>query len=126
MFEEPFFDHLVGAITQYFTYIMIKAEQIEQAIRAGKIVNPTKNKGFTEKKKDTNLNNLEKGSHHNSYQEPISISNVNFFNPFPKNQINTLNNQQNTPTERTFHPKNNFYRNNEQLPPFPILLGEMY
>jgi hypothetical protein len=109
MFKEPFFDHLVGAIAQHFIDIVIVTEQIEQAIRAGKIVNPTKNKGFTGKKKNTNLNNLEKRSYHNSYQEPFFISNVNFFNPFLKNQTNTPNNQQNTPTERTFHPKNDFY-----------------
>jgi len=51
MFKEPFFDHLVGAITQHFIDIVIVTEQIEQAIRAGKIVNPTKNKGFTGRKR---------------------------------------------------------------------------
>lgn len=81
MFKEPFFNHLVGAIAQHFIDIVIVTEQIEQAIRAGKIVNPTKNKGFTGKKRNTNLNNLEKRSYHNSYQEPFFISNVNFFNP---------------------------------------------
>jgi hypothetical protein len=39
---------------------MIVVKQIEQTIRVRKIVDPTKKKGFTRKRKDTNLNNFEK------------------------------------------------------------------
>lgn len=46
---------------------MIVVEQIEQAIRVGKIVDPTKKKGFTRKRKDTNVNTFEKVSYYNSY-----------------------------------------------------------
>jgi hypothetical protein len=40
-FKSPFFDHLVSAPTQHFTYIVIMVEQIEQAIKVGKIADPT-------------------------------------------------------------------------------------
>jgi len=98
----PFFDYLVGANTQYFIDVMIVDERIEQTIKARKIASQTgkKNKRFTREK-----NNLKR-SCQNSYPKPSFVSNVNFFIPFPKNQTNTLNNQQNILTDKTFFPRN--------------------
>jgi hypothetical protein len=44
MFKAFFFDHLVGAPAQHFTYIVIVAAQIKQAIRAGRIMNLSEKK----------------------------------------------------------------------------------
>jgi hypothetical protein len=68
---------------------VIVVEQIEQAIKVGKIADPTGKKRFTRKKNDADVNNLERGSCQNSYQKPFSVSNVSFSTPFPKNQTTT-------------------------------------
>jgi len=61
-FKTLFFNHLANALTQHFTYIMIMVEQIEQAIKVGKIANPVGKKGFTIKKNDVDVNSLDRGS----------------------------------------------------------------
>lgn len=65
----------------------------------------TKKKRFIRKKNDTKENNVEKMSYQNSYQTPTYISNIYFSTPFSKKQTNTLNNQQDTLTKRTFAPE---------------------
>jgi hypothetical protein len=51
-FKTPYFEFLVRSSAQHFTDLVIIAERIEQAIRLGKIVDPTEKNGFTEKGKD--------------------------------------------------------------------------
>jgi hypothetical protein len=71
---------------------MIVVEQIKQAIRVGKIVDPNEKNGFIRKRKETNVNTFEKVSYYNSYQKPSFVSNMNFSSPLPKSQPNTLKN----------------------------------
>jgi hypothetical protein len=52
-FKAPYFEYLVGSSAQHFTDLVVIAKRIEQAIRLGKIVDPTEKNGFTEKGKDT-------------------------------------------------------------------------
>jgi phosphopentomutase len=61
-FKTPFFNHLANAPTQHFTYIVIMVEQIEHAIKVGKIADPVGKKGFTRKKNDADVNSLHRGS----------------------------------------------------------------
>jgi hypothetical protein len=51
-FKTPYFEFLVRSSAQHFTDLVIIAERIEQAIRLGKIADPTEKNGFTEKGKD--------------------------------------------------------------------------
>lgn len=46
------FDHLMGVLAQHFTNIMIVNKRMKQTIRAGKIIDLAKKKGFTEKDKE--------------------------------------------------------------------------
>ena len=50
-FKAPYFEYLVRSSAQHFTDLVVIAERIEQAIGLGKIVDPTKKNGFTEKRK---------------------------------------------------------------------------
>ena len=90
---------------------------------------PVEKKGFVGKKKEVEINNLEdryKGKEENyrSYQAPIPrITNINFAKPPAPNQ----------PFHTKFlaHNQNNFQRRGyqqpeEQLPPLPITLKELY
>jgi hypothetical protein len=85
------------SFAQYFYDVVVIAERIEQWIRAGIISKPTKKKGYTERKRDVEVNNVEeeyKGKWNyqtQSYQTPSSqISNINFDNPFLINQPTKL------------------------------------
>lgn len=59
-FKAPLFDHLVVAPAQHFIDIRIMAIEIEQTIKNVKITYPNIKKGFTKKKKETNIKNIEK------------------------------------------------------------------
>jgi hypothetical protein len=52
-FKASYFEYLVRSSAQHFTNLVVIAERIEQAIGLGKIDDPTKKNGFTEKGKDT-------------------------------------------------------------------------
>jgi hypothetical protein len=66
---------LVRSFAQHFTDLVIIAERIEQAIGLGKIVDPTKEKGFKGKKKETEIHNTEYGykDKRNNYQEHLTF-----------------------------------------------------
>jgi hypothetical protein len=51
-FKSSYFEYLVRSSAQHFTDLVVIAERIEQAIRLGKIANPTEKNSFTEKGKD--------------------------------------------------------------------------
>ena len=52
-FKAPYFEYLVRSSAQHFTDLVVIAERIEQAIRLGKIFDPTEKNGFIGKGKDT-------------------------------------------------------------------------
>jgi hypothetical protein len=87
----------VVSFAQYFYDVVVIAERIEQWIRAGTVLKPAKKKGYTGKKRDVEVNNVEEGYkgkwnyQTQSYQTPSSqISNINFDNPFSVNQPTNL------------------------------------
>jgi hypothetical protein len=128
-FKAPYFEYLVGSSAQSFSDLVIIAEQIEQAIRIGRITDPSEKRGFIGRKKEVDVHNVEgegKGRKHNV--RPLMTipptSNINFISPYLKSQTNTQNisYRQNN----TFHPCRSFSANQEELPPLPIPLSEMY
>jgi len=131
-FKSPYFEHLVGSSAQYFYDVVTIAERIEQAIRMGRMLEPTEKKGLTGKKKDSEVNNVEgvykgkkKNYHHYNFQIPTQqVASVNFTKPFPTNQQNQPNNHQSNQIVNLS--RRNFQRTQERLPPLPLPLGEMY
>jgi hypothetical protein len=51
----------VGNLAQHFYDIVTITERIEQVIRMERTLEPTEKKGFTRKKKDSKVNNVEEG-----------------------------------------------------------------
>jgi len=94
-FKSPYFEHLVGSSAQHFYDVVNIAERIEQAIRMGRMLEPTEKKDFTGKKKYSEVNNLEgvykgkkKNYHHYNFKKPTQqVASVNFTKHFPTNQM---------------------------------------
>jgi len=130
-FKAPYFEYLVGSAAQNFSDLVVIAERIEQAVRTGRIVDPTEKRGFIGKRKETEVHNVERESRgKNTYQDIYSfksitptpsISNIKFFAP-----TNTQNNPINNQTNNAYRPRRNFPIDQVQLPPLPMSLTEMH
>ena len=125
----PYYEHVMGSSTQQFTDAVAVAERIEQGIKSGRIPSPMEKKGFSGKRKE--VDHIEGGYKGKSTQfpkcnpSPSQIANINFNSPFstkktenhignlPKNQIGSF-------------PKWNYQELQEQLPPLPLPLIEIY
>jgi len=128
-FRAPYYEHLMGSSAQHFYDAVRIAERIEQGIRSGRIAEPIEKRGFVGKKKEIEVNNLEdsykgRGKNYQNYQTPTSqITSINFSKPSVPNQSH----QTKFPTNS----QNNYQRRDnrqleEQLPPLPITLKELY
>jgi len=125
-FRAPYYEHLIGSSSQHFYDVVGVAERIEQGIKAGCIAEPLEKKGFTGRKREGDINNLEggyKGKKVN-YQNPQMLTpqstNINFAKPFQTNQTNYQpNNHDNYQRPNTRYPL-------EQLPPLPMSLKDLY
>ena len=128
-FRAPYYEHLMGSSAQHFFDAVRIAERIEQGIRSGRIMEPAEKRGFIGKRKEVEVNNLEdrykgKEKNYKSYQTPTpQTTNINFSKPTSPNQ----------PFYQKFpaHNQNNFQRRDyqqpeEQLPPLPMTLKELY
>jgi hypothetical protein len=130
-FKAPCFEYLVGSAAQNFSDLVVIAERIEQAVRTGRIVDPTEKRGFIGKRKETEVHNVERESRgKNTYQDIYSfksitptpsISNIKFSSP-----TNTQNNPINNQTNNAYRPRRNFPIDQVQLPPLPMSLTEMH
>jgi len=60
-FKSSYYEHLMGSSAQYFYYAIVNTERIEQGIRVERILKPTKKKGFTKRRKDAGVSNVEGG-----------------------------------------------------------------
>jgi hypothetical protein len=58
-FKSLYYEHLIGRSSQHFYDVVVIAERIQQGIRAGRISKPTEKKGFTKRKKDVEVSNVE-------------------------------------------------------------------
>jgi hypothetical protein len=67
-FKAPYFEYLVGSAAQSFSDLVVIAERIEQAIRMGRITDPSEKRGFVGRRKEADIHNVEgegKGRKHN-------------------------------------------------------------
>jgi hypothetical protein len=71
-FKAPYYEHLMGNSSQHFYDVVRVAERIEQGIKAGRIAEPLEKKGFTGRKREGDINNLEGGYNDKkvNYQNP--------------------------------------------------------
>jgi hypothetical protein len=105
------------------------AERIEQGIKAGCIAEPLKKKGFTGRKREGDVNNLESGykgnkvNYHNSQMPTPQFANMNFTKPFNLNLTNRTNHQ---PNNQNNHQRPNTRYTLEQLSPLPMPLKDLY
>jgi hypothetical protein len=71
-FRAPYYEHLMSGSSQHFYDVVHVAERIEQWIKGGRITESLEKKGFTGRKREGDINNLEgeyKGKKVN-YQNP--------------------------------------------------------
>jgi hypothetical protein len=124
---------LVWITTQHFTNLVIVAERIEQAIRIGKIADPSKKMGFTIRKKEAKVHHVKGGGYkgknkiyhdnnNNTYNFQTSsptIKNMNFTSPFLRNQSKSKATHQITKPiiihVRTFKESKNNYHHYQYL-----------
>eukprot|EP00258_Populus_trichocarpa_P037241 XP_024453260.1 uncharacterized protein LOC112326933 [Populus trichocarpa] len=125
-FRAPYYEHLMGSSAQHFYDVVRIAERIEQGIRSGRIAEPIEKRGFIGKKKENEVHNLEGGykGRIKNYQTPTTqVTSINFAKSsipnqphqtkFPANNQSNYQRRDNRPSE-------------EQLPPLPITLKELY
>ncbi|XP_034932830.1 uncharacterized protein [Populus alba] len=121
-FRAPYYEHLMGSSAQHFYDVVRIAERIEQGIRSGRIAEPLEKRGFIGRKKEIEVNNLERRS--KNYQIPTPrVTSINFSKPPTPNQPN--------PVKFPANNHHNYQRKDkqlseEQLPPLPITLKELY
>jgi hypothetical protein len=60
-FKSLYNEHLMGSSAQYFYDIVVIVEIIKQGIKAGRISKSTENKGFTRRRNDIEVSNVEVG-----------------------------------------------------------------
>jgi len=111
--KDPYYEHVMGSSAQQFTDAVAVAERIEQGVKSGKsgrISAPMEKKGFEGKNKE--VDHVE--GRKNPFQKYHTLS--------PSPQISNINlNPTRKPEPQTKH-----QRVQEQLPPLPLSLNEMY
>lgn len=137
--QGPYFDKLLGSVTNRFSDVVIAGEQVEDAIREGRLsdanVNVDKQKKPIFQKKETDIHVIGTGhypanSHQPNYQSaPYLIhhpSHSNFFAPYPSTtpQVSNISFPKNTP-----QPENQAYQSRRERPkidPVPSSYSEIY
>jgi len=108
--KAPYYEHVMGSSAQQFTDAMVVCERIEQGVKSGRISAPIEKRGF-ERKEVNHVEDGYKGRKNSSqnYHTLSQIANIKKPEPFQaKSQIG------------------NYQRVQEQLPPLPLPLNEMY
>jgi len=106
----PYYEHVMGSSTQQFPDVMVVCERIKQGVKSGRISAPTEKRGI-EKKEVNHVEDGYRGKKNSSqnYHTLSQIANIKKLEPFQaKSQIG------------------NYQRVQEQLPPLPLPLNEMY
>jgi len=111
--KDPYYEHVMGSSAQQFTNVVAVAERIEQGVKSGRISAPVEKRGFKGKKKEVD--------HVEGMKKPFQKYHTPSFSP----QIANINLNSSFPT-RKFEPQTKHQRAQEQLPPLPLPLNEMY
>ena len=104
----------MGSLAQQFTDAMAVAERIKQGVKSGRIYVPTEKRGFEGKRKEVDYvegGYMGRKNPFQNYHTSPQIANINFNPSFPTRK----------PEFQTKHQKTQ-----EQLPPLPLPLNEMY
>jgi len=116
--KDPYYEHVMGSSAQQFTNAVAVAERIEQGVKSGRIPMPTVEKrGFEGKRKEVDHikgNYRGRKNPFQNYHTPSfspQIANINFNSSF---------------TSRKPEPQTKHQRIQEQRPPLPLPLNEMY
>jgi hypothetical protein len=110
--KAPYYEHVMGSSAQQFTDAVVVCERIEQGVKSGRIVVAPEKRGF--KRKEVNHvgdNYRGRNTSSQSYHTPSQVADIK--KPEPQN----------------FQAKiqiGNYQRVQEQLPPLPLPLDEMY
>eukprot|EP00258_Populus_trichocarpa_P031831 XP_024447850.1 uncharacterized protein LOC112325480 [Populus trichocarpa] len=108
--KAPYYEHVMSSSAQQFTDVVVVCERIEQGVKSGRISAPIEKRGF-ERKEVNHVEDGYKGRKNSSqnYHTLSQIANIKKPEPFQaKSQIG------------------NYQRVQEQLPPLPLPLNEMY
>jgi len=110
--KAPYYEHVMGSSAQQFTDAVVVCERIEQGVKSGRIVVAPEKRGF-ERKEVNHVGDNYRGrkTSSQSYHTPSQVADIK--KPEPQN----------------FQAKSqigNYQRVQEQLPPLPLPLDEMY
>jgi hypothetical protein len=110
--KAPYYEHVMGSSAQQFTDAVVVCERIEQGVKSGRISAPIEKRGF-ERKEVNHVGDDYRGrkTSSQSYHTPSQVADIK--KPEPQN----------------FQAKSqigNYQRVQEQLPPLPLPLDEMY
>jgi len=108
---------VIGSSARQFTDAMAVAERIEQGVKNGRISAHVEKKGFKGKRKEVDY--VERG--YRGRKNPFQ----NYHTPSPSPQISNINLNPTFPTRKP-KPQTKHQRVQEQLPPLPLPLNEMY
>jgi hypothetical protein len=112
-FKALYYKHLMGSSAQHFNDAIVIAKRIKQEIRAGRISKPIEKKGFTRRKNDAEVSNMEerykskRNYQSQSYQTSSSqISNINFGKSLLVNHATNSPKNQAESNPRSAYPRN--------------------
>jgi hypothetical protein len=115
--KDPYYEHVIGSSAQQFTDAVAVAERIEQGVKSGRISASVEKRGFEDKKKEVDY--VESG--YRGRKNPFQ----NYHTPSPSPQISNINLSPTFLTRKP-EPQTKHQRVQEQLPPLPLPLNEMY
>jgi hypothetical protein len=115
--KDPYYEHVIGSSAQQFTDAVAVAERIEQGVKSGRIYVSVEKRGFEGKKKEVDY--VESG--YRGRKNPFQ----NYHTPSPSPQISNINLSPTFLTRKP-EPQTKHQRVQEQLPPLPLPLNEMY
>jgi hypothetical protein len=111
--KDPYYEHVMGSLAQQFTDVVAVAERIEQGVKSGRISATVEKRGFEGKKKEVD--------HVEGRKNPFQKYHTPSFSP----QIANINLNSSFPARKP-EPQIKHQRVQEQLPPLPLPLNEMY
>jgi hypothetical protein len=111
--KDPYYEHVMGSSAQQFTDVVAVAERIEQGVKSGRISALVEKRGFEGKNKEVDHVEGRKNPHQKYHTPSFSpqIANINLNSSFPA---------------RKTEPQTKHQRVQEQLPPLPLSLNEMF
>jgi len=115
--KDPYYEHVMGSSAQQFTDDVVVVERIGQGVKSGRISAPVEKRGSEGKREEVDY---VEGSYRGS-KNPFQKYHTPSFSP----QIANINLNSYFPARKP-EPQTKHQRIQEQLPPLPLPLNEMY